>query len=114
MPYLLVRTNQKVAEDQLPQLMSKLSASTAQVIGKPERYVMVSLEHGKNMLFAGDDAPCAYLEMKSIGLPGDKTAELSANLCQLIQAELHIPQDRVYIEFADAARHMWGWNGATF
>lgn len=114
MPYLLVRTNQPVAGEKQPELLRKFSAATAQALGKPERYVMVSLEHGRPMLFAGDEAPCAYLELKSIGLPETKTAELSATLCDLIGGALNIPQDRIYIEFADAARHMWGWDGATF
>lgn len=114
MPYLLLRTNQHTEHDSGQRLLTRLSATTAQLLGKPERYVMVSLEQGQAMLFAGDDAPCAYLELKSIGLPEDRTAELSATLCELIQAELGIPQERIYIEFADAARHMWGWNGTTF
>lgn len=114
MPYLLVRTNQHVsAEVQLP-LLRKLSATTAQALGKPERYVMVSLEQDQAMLFAGEDTPCAYLELKSIGLPEANTPDLSATLCDCIHEELSVPQDRIYIEFADAARHMWGWDGATF
>jgi phenylpyruvate tautomerase len=114
MPYLLLRTNQRTEHDNEQKLLTRLSAAIAQLLGKPERYVMVSLEQGQAMLFAGDNSPCAYLELKSIGLPEEGTAELSATLCELVQAELGIPQERIYIEFADAARHMWGWNGATF
>jgi len=114
MPYLQIRTNQAIATDDQASLLKSLSATVAELLGKPERYVMVSLEQGQAMLFAGDDAPCAYLELKSIGLPEGNTADLSANLCVLLNDELGIPPERIYIEFADAARHMWGWNGATF
>lgn len=114
MPYLHIRTNCNVAGDEQSSLLSVCSGIVADVLGKPESYVMVSLEQGQAMLFAGDSAPCAYLELKSIGLPGERTAEISARLCDSIQAALSIPQDRIYIEFADAVRHMWGWNGATF
>jgi len=31
-----------------------------------------------------------------------------------MNSELGLPADRVYIEFADAPRSMWGWNGGTF
>ena len=62
----------------------------------------------------GSDAPLAYLELKSIGLPADRTAELSAALCGLISTELSVASDRIYIEFADAQRHLWGWDSATF
>lgn len=75
---------------------------------------MVSLEHNPNVLFAGSGDPLAYLELKSIGLPQEQTKTISAALCQVISNELGIAQDRIYIEFADAARHMWGWNGGTF
>jgi len=28
--------------------------------------------------------------------------------------ETGIPVDRMYIEFSDAERSMWGWNASTF
>ena len=66
------------------------------------------------MLFAGSNEPLAYLELKSIGLPADKTTQFSATLCDLISTTLSIQSDRIYIEFSDAPRHLWGWNGKTF
>ena len=75
---------------------------------------MLSVETSVPMLFGAKDDPCAYLELKSIGLPGDHTASLSLSLCGLITEELGIPTDRIYIEFANAPRHMWGWNNSTF
>jgi phenylpyruvate tautomerase PptA (4-oxalocrotonate tautomerase family) len=114
MPYLLIRTNRPVPQSRQQPLLARCSANVAEALGKPERYVMVSLETEAAMLFGDDDSPCAYLELKSIGLPQERTAELSAILCELIGKELDIPSERIYIEFADAARHMWGWNDATF
>lgn len=114
MPYLLIRTNCQLESSRQQPLLKQCSAEVAEALGKPERYVMVSLELQANMLFAGDDSPCAYLELKSIGLPGERTGELSATLSDLIEKELDVPLDRIYIEFADATRHMWGWNGGTF
>lgn len=114
MPYLLIRTNREIPAAEHQPLLARCSAAVAEALGKPERYVMVSLEAGQPMLFAAESSPCAYLELKSIGLPDSRTAELSARLSELIGAELDIPSDRLYIEFADAARHMWGWNGGTF
>lgn len=114
MPYLLIRTNQAPPQQDRQALLARCSAGVAQALGKPERYVMVSLETDSDMLFAGEDSPCAYLELKSIGLPGDRTAELSATLCELLGAGLDVPRERIYIEFADAPRHMWGWDGGTF
>lgn len=114
MPYLMIQTNQNIDAAAAKTLLSKASKLVATELGKPESYVMVALEASVPMLFAGDDAPLAYLELKSIGLPESKTASLSAALCNLMEEAVSISKDRVYIEFADAPRAMWGWNGGTF
>lgn len=114
MPYLKIETNVELAPDQRQQLLSESSRRAAELLGKPERYVMVSLTDGHPMLFGGTDAPLVYMEFKSIGLPESQTAELSSALAALMTDRLGVPADRVYIEFANAARHLWGWNGATF
>ena len=113
MPYLKIQTNQAISAGTTA-LLRKASQLVAKELGKPEQYVMVALAPPVPMLFAGTDAPTAYLELKSIGLPGAATGHLSQALCALIEDELGISKERVYIEFADAPRAMWGWNGATF
>jgi len=114
MPLLKIQTNQPIDADRLKTLISKASQKVAGILGKPERYVMVSVEHNPAMLFGGSDAPLAYLELKSIGLPESKSEEYSRALADLLNDELGLPADRIYIEFADAPRTMWGWNGGTF
>lgn len=114
MPYLKIQTNLEPDRGHCDALLKAASAAIAEALGKPERYVMVALESGTPMAFAGSADPSAYLELKSIGLPESRTGELSATLCGLINRELDIPADRIYIEFADAQRHLWGWNAGTF
>jgi phenylpyruvate tautomerase len=114
MPLLKIETNQSVATEDRRQLISKASQQVAAMLGKPERYVMVSFQVNPAMSFGGSDEPLAYLELKSIGLPEARTTELSQGLAELMNSELGLPADRVYIEFADAPRSMWGWNGGTF
>ena len=114
MPYLKIQTNQTLDQAQQQALMAKASSLLAKQLGKPETYIMVAIEDGHNMLFAGVPEPTAYLELKSIGLPADNTASISAALCNLLAENIGISPSRTYIEFADAARHMWGWNGKTF
>jgi len=114
MPLLKIHTNQPLDDAAQTALIQKASSTVAELLGKPERYVMIALDTNQTMLFAGNDAPLAYLELKSIGLPDDATPSLSAALCQLISEELGIAQDRIYIEFTNAERHLWGWDGHTF
>ena len=114
MPLLQVVTNQAIATEKQQPFIERCSRSFAEALGKPERYVMVTLRQGEPMLFGGDTTPCVYLELKSIGLPEGSTADLSSILTSLMERELNIAADRIYIEFSDAQRHMWGWNGGTF
>jgi phenylpyruvate tautomerase PptA (4-oxalocrotonate tautomerase family) len=114
MPLLSVATNIELADPERAEFITTASRLTAEMLGKPERYVMVHLRDGQAMSFAGSTDPLAYCELKSIGLPTDRTTEFSRQLCELLQSRLSIPTDRVYIEFSDAERNLWGWNGGTF
>ncbi len=112
MPYLHLRTNVDIEDEQ--DLLQKCSSTLARELGKPERYVMVSLAQGVPLRFAGTAEPAAYVELKSLGLTTASTAPLSAAICRLLAEELGIDQARVYIEFASPERAMFGWNGGTF
>ncbi len=114
MPFLMIQTNIEREQVNSEALIAKASKTVSEQLGKSENYVMVALEANTPMSFAGDNAPLAYLEPKSIGLPEDRTAELSEALCELVNSETGIQKDRIYIEFSDAPRNMWGWNGRTF
>jgi phenylpyruvate tautomerase len=114
MPLLSIETNQTADDSTIAHLIRTASRLVAEHLGKPERYVMVRFNRNRDMLFAGEGAALAYLELKSIGLSDSETGELSALLCHLMEEKLKIPRDRVYIEFASAPRKLWGWNGGTF
>ena len=114
MPYLKITTSQSIDADQKRELLKAASWLVATELGKPEQYMMVSVESPVAMLFAGTDSPCAFLELRSLGLPESKTGKLSQMLCGLMQSQIGIPPDRVYINFADIKPSLWGWNGETF
>jgi phenylpyruvate tautomerase len=114
MPYLMVQTNTPVNTDNAQHFVKQASATVSRLLGKPESYVMVSLQPPVPMVFAGTDDPTAYLELKSIGLPEKATPELSKVLCELVRDTLNIDENRIYVEFSNAQSHLWGWNGRTF
>ena len=114
MPYLSIQTNREFDTATAAQLMQQASKNISELLGKSENYVMVAVLPSVPLLFAGSDEPAAYLEMKSIGLPQECTASLSSELCTLMNKHLGIAKERIYIEFANADRAMWGWNGRTF
>jgi phenylpyruvate tautomerase len=114
MPYLKLNTNLNVDNTKSPELLSQLSQLVAAETGKPERYVLIELNADKWMVFAGSNAPLAYLECKSIGLSAKQAKSLSASLSRLLETALAIPPDRIYIEFGNCPAEFWGWNGSTF
>ena len=114
MPLLKIQVNIEFPTERQTGLLKTASAAIAEMLGKPERYVMVALETNHEMVFAGDALPLAYLELKSIDLPDSRTGEFSARLCDFIQEELEIPPERIYIEFTNVERSMWGWNRQIF
>jgi len=112
MPYLHVHTNVAVVDPSA--FLTGCSQVVASALGKPESYVMVELSDNRPMLFAGSDAPLAFVELKSLGLSGAQTAGLSATLCELLERLIEVPASRIYIDFAAPERTMFGWNGGTF
>jgi phenylpyruvate tautomerase PptA (4-oxalocrotonate tautomerase family) len=113
MPCLRIHTNRAIDDKASQVVLKKASRLVAQELSKPEEYVMVSLEPLSSMLFAGSAEPAAFMELRAIGLPAKKTSDLSRVLCELVESELGIPKDRVFINFSDVPPELWGWNGET-
>ena len=114
MPYFSIETNQDLAPAANQELLKKTSAFISELLGKPESYVMVSIQPGTPLIFGGGDKPAAFVRLKSIGLPVDRCPELSEKICHLIEQELGVPKDRVFIDFKDLQGNQFGWNGKTF
>ncbi len=112
MPLLEITTNTKIDNSQ--RFAEQASSLTAEMLGKPESYVMVKIHPEQMLIFAGSDEPAAHVKLKSLGLPEDKTADLSASICAFINEQLDIDSARIYIEFSNPERHMWGWDKRTF
>lgn len=114
MPYLNIQTNLPLTRRAERIVLKNASALISAELGKPEELVMLALQDNVHMLFAGNDEPVAFLELKAIGLPVRKTRVLSEKLCGLVERHLGIPSSRVYVKFIDVRRGMWGWKGDTF
>ena len=116
MPLIQVFTSAAApAPDKRQALLSQLSRAAAERFGKPERWVMTCLVPDLGMTFGGTPAPAALAVVRNIGkmTPAD-TEALSRDICGKLTGALGVPADRIYIDFADAADYLWGWNGGTF
>jgi phenylpyruvate tautomerase len=91
-----------------------LSKTVAEVIGKPQQYVMVTASHAAIQM-SGSPGDAAFVDIRSIGgLTGDLNRKLSQKVCQLLHDSLGIPPNRIYLNFTDVKASHWGWNGSTF
>jgi phenylpyruvate tautomerase PptA (4-oxalocrotonate tautomerase family) len=100
--------------DERAQFATEAGREVAHALSKPEEYLMVIMEKADTMLMGGKDSSVAFCELRGLGLPEDRTAELSALICRLCEKHLHTPPERVYINFFNMPRHMWGWDSKTF
>ena len=112
MPVLQITTN--VTIDNSDTLAKQASKLAAEMLGKPESYVMVSISGAADLIFAGSSDPCAHLMLKSLGLPESETSAYSEKLCSFVERQLGVTPSRTYIEFINPERHMFGWNSGTF
>ena len=114
MPLLRIQTNVAVSEDKADALLSQGTDLIVNVMNKPREYVQVVLGPEVAIAFAGSRVASAFVELRSLGLPEDTAKLLSEKICDLLEVELAIPPARVFINFFDFPRPMWGWNGKTF
>src|SRR5436309_13383954 len=114
MPLLTLETTVAISDDKQKALLSSLSKTVAETIGKPEQYVMVTISQAA-MAMSGKPGNAAFMDIRSIGgLSGDVNRKLSQQVCKLLNDSLGIPPDRVYLNFSDVDAGNWGWNGSTF
>jgi phenylpyruvate tautomerase len=117
MPLLKITTNlSSVSEKSVTNIHKNGGSILAEELNKSIQYVMVVINHGCKMSFAGDaEQPSAYLEVKNVGgLTPVKTQSISSRLTSFCASGLKIKPERIYIDFQQSERHMWGWNGNTF
>lgn len=114
MPLIKLETSADLSDEKKASLLPQLSRIIAEEIGKPEVYVMVTIEQNQ-MLMSGSDSAAAFADVRSIGgLTADINQAISKRLCSLLDQELGVSIDRTYINFTDIPRTHWGWNSRTF
>ncbi len=114
MPAILIETNAAMDGAQARSLAQRVSAQAADLLQKPEGFVMVSVRPAAALCYGGAMDPAAWVEFKSIGLDRSRTAEFSEAVCTLLETEASIPSSRVYIEFKNLERDLTGWDKKTF
>lgn len=114
MPYINVATNVSMDDATRRDLAGKFSRLGAELLGKPEKWVMARVEAGCSLVYSGTDEPAAFVDFRSIGLDENGCVNLSQRVCALLRDEADIDPSRVYIDFRNLERKLFGWNEGTF
>ena len=111
MPLLKLETSIALTDEKCASLLSALSRIVGETLGKPEEYVMVTVNQ-TSILISGNPGDAAFVDIRSIGgLNAAVNRQLSQKICQLLNQSLALPQNRIYLNFTDVAAQNWGWNG---
>ncbi|XP_062077387.1 uncharacterized protein LOC133782188 isoform X1 [Humulus lupulus] len=102
MPTLNLFTNVPVDAVVASDILKDATRAVAKIIGKPESYVMILMNGGVPIAFAGTEEPAAYGELISIGGLGPSVnGKLSSTIAEILQIKLSIDSSRFYIKFYD-------------
>ncbi|XP_020879980.1 macrophage migration inhibitory factor homolog isoform X1 [Arabidopsis lyrata subsp. lyrata] len=84
-------------------ILKDVTKAVAKIIGKPESSVMILLNSGVPIAFAGSKEPAAYGQLVSIGgLGPDVNGKLSEKISEILQVKLDIASFRCYISFYES------------
>jgi hypothetical protein len=114
MPYMHVRTNVAVGKDKQVAIKAAFGEAISLLPGKSEQWLMVDVEEQATLFLAGEgDRPLAMVEVELLGKSTPRAYEaLTARVCEIMQRELSIAPDGVYVKYAEIEH--WGYNGSNF
>jgi len=114
MPYIRTTVSNEISPQTKENLKTKLGQAIALIPGKSESWLMLTFEDNMNMYFKGQcDEDYAYLEVSLFGTTSDAAYDrLTATLSEIINEELKIKPENIYIKYEEAEH--WGWNSSNF
>jgi phenylpyruvate tautomerase PptA (4-oxalocrotonate tautomerase family) len=113
MPFIRTNTNVAVSAETAGRLSEQLGAAIRLIPGKTESWLMLEVNGGKQMFFAGSDAPLVLAEVTIYGHADDKAYDaLTGKLTEIYAETLAVSPDRIYVKYAETDH--WGWNGSNF
>ncbi|KAI9154561.1 hypothetical protein LWI28_028103 [Acer negundo] len=102
MPCLYISTNVNLDAVDIDPVFSDATKAVADIIGKPEHFVMVVLKGSVPISFNGNKEPAAYAEIVSMGgINREVKRKLIATIGSVLQAKLSIPKTRFFLKVYD-------------
>lgn len=113
MPFINTKTTVSLSNTKKESLTGAIGQITRECLGKGENWIMTGFEDNASLSFQGSTTDVAYVEVKTFGTPSAAgTRQMTAKLCTLLERELSIPADHIYVAYFPTDN--WGWNGSNF
>lgn len=115
MPLIKIQTNIDVGAEKRLLLMNELSVALAELLDKPEAYVMIIIQDGLEMQLSGTVDPCVFMDVRQVGeISAEQVTNLSGKLSELVGNDIGVGAGRIYINFTDVPGNRWAFDGRTF
>jgi len=113
MPYINLKTNCTLNDQNKTLLKSGLGKAIELIPGKSEQWLMMTLEGDHTMYFGGrDDKGICLVDVCCYGEPNaDAYAKVTAAVCDLMHEVLGVDPADVYIKYSETM--YWGGNGVN-
>ena len=113
MPFVDCKITREVSKDN-KEVLKKRIGEVITILGKTEKYLMVGIDDGYDLYFAGERLTKGAFV--SVSLYGKATPEqysrMTAAICDILEETEDVPKDKVYITYREVSD--WGWNGKNF
>lgn len=113
MPFINSKVTVQMTEEKKEAVKARLGQAISLIPGKSESWLMVGLEDGYDLYFQGNkDGESAFVDVSVFGGASRSACEaLTGAICDILESELSIPKNRIYIKYE--AVENWGWNGGN-
>lgn len=114
MPYIEAKISKKIDGTCAEELKKAFGKAIECIPGKSENWLMVNIEDGKTMYFAGKSGDdIAYISVSTFGkAPAAAFEKLTEKLCGIMESIAGVSASRTYITYHQIEN--WGWKGSNF
>ena len=113
MPYISARMTVPLTADKEKALTAAFGKQIEIFPGKTERWLMVDFTGDCAMHLAGDNEPCAMVEVAIFGKSTPEAyARMTEAVCETMEKVCGIAPDHCYVKYEEST--LWGWNGKNF
>lgn len=113
MPFIDAKVSLPMAEEKKESVKAKLGQAIT-TLNKSEGFLMVGFDDDYTLYMGGNKLEKgAFVSVSLFGnASSDAYNKMTAQICDIFETELGIPQDKVYVTYAGVSD--WGWNGRNF